>query len=154
MLVQNNSYPFDKRIHKETLSLKKNSYEIYVICPLSGQDKEKYIETDGVKIFRYKGYTSNGSFMGFIREFLISFTKIYFLSIFLIVKEKVNIIHVANPPDFFWPLALICKVLNVKFIYDQHDLAPELFNTKFKNKFFYKFLLFSKNFQSYFLTVL
>ena len=70
--------------------------------------------------------------------------KIYFLSLFLLLKKRIKIIHVANPPDFFWPLGVLCKIFNIKFIYDQHDLAPEMFKLKFNNNLVYKILLWNE----------
>jgi glycosyltransferase involved in cell wall biosynthesis len=146
MIVQNNSVPFDKRVFKEAQSLSKNGYKVFIICPQTKIDWEKKSVFDDITIYRYKNYTPSGTIIGFILEFLVSLTKIYYLSLFITAKEKIKIVHVANPPDFFWPMAIICKLVGIKFIYDQHDLAPELFTTKFKSNFFHVLLLLSEKF--------
>ncbi len=84
---------------------------------------EKRKNIDGIEVYRYKNYLSDGSFIGFFLEYFLSLIKIFSLSFYLIIKEDIKIIHIANPPDFFWPLALILKIVGVKFIYDQHDLC-------------------------------
>jgi glycosyltransferase involved in cell wall biosynthesis len=143
-VVQNNSFPFDKRISKEAYSLIKNGFNVHVISPISRHDNKKRENVDEIDVYRYKNFLSNGSTLGFTFEYLNSIVRIFALSLYLIFNKKINIIHVANPPDFFWPLALICKVFKIKFIYDQHDIAPEMYKLKFKNKFIYKILLLNE----------
>ncbi len=146
MIVQNNSVPFDKRVFKEAKSLSKNSYKVFIICPQTKLDWEKKTVIENITIRRYKNYTPSETIIGFILEFFVSLLKIYSLAFYLILKEKIKFIHVANPPDFFWPLAILSKILGIKFIYDQHDLGPEVFKTKFNNKLLYKLLSVSEKF--------
>ncbi len=144
LIVQNASYPFDKRVSKEAISLSRNGYNVFVISPTSIYDSEKRTNIDNISVYRYKNYLSDGSFIGFFLEYFLSLIKIFSLSLYLIVSKHIKIIHVANPPDFFWPLALISKLFGVKFIYDQHDLAPEMFNIRFSNKLIYKILNYNE----------
>ena len=144
LLVQNNSFPFDKRVVKEAYSLIKNGYSVHVISPKSKHDDKKRENIDGIEVYRYKDFPSSGSAVGFAFEYVNSLLRIFSLSLFIIFKEKINIVHVANPPDLFWPLALICKAFKIKFIYDQHDIAPEMYKLKFKNTFVYKILLLNE----------
>ena len=143
-IVQNASYPFDKRVSKEAVSLNKNGFKVFVISPTSVYDVESFSNIDGIEIHRFKNYLSNGSFIGFFLEYFISLIKIYYLSLFLSLKKKINVIHVANPPDFFWPLAIISKILRIKFIFDQHDLSPEMFNIRFSSRLVYRILTFNE----------
>jgi glycosyltransferase involved in cell wall biosynthesis len=145
-IVQNNSFPFDKRVQKEAYSLSRNGYKVFVISPVSKRDAEKRISIGSIEVYRYKDFISKGTALSYVLEYLNSVFKIFFLSIFISIKEKINVIHVANPPDFFWPLAIFCKVLNINFIYDQHDLSPEMFKIKFGENFLYKLLLLNERF--------
>ena len=77
-------------------------------------------------------------------EYINSIIKIFLLSTKIVIQKRVKIIHVANPPDFFWLLAILCKLLGIKFIYDQHDIAPEMYKLKFGEDFFYKLLLLNE----------
>ena len=144
LIVQNNSFPFDKRVKKEALSLVKNNYNVFVICPDSPNETEKYLVYEDIVVTRYRDKKSDGSMMGYLWEYSSSILKISFLTIRSVIKNKIKIIHVANPPDFFWPLFLILKLWNVKAIYDQHDLSPELFRVKFNNSLLYNLLLFNE----------
>lgn len=140
IIVQNNSFPFDKRVSKEAKSLICAGNNVYVISPQSIIDQKKSEYVDGIRVVRYKVQNSDGSFLGFFLEYLVSISKIFMLATKLIIFERIDIIHVANPPDFFWPLAVLGKILKIKFIYDQHDLAPEMLLTKFNSRFLFYLL--------------
>ncbi len=156
-IVQNASFPFDKRVSKEALSLKNNNYKVFVICPTSIYDPELRNNINSINVYRYKNYLSDGSFIGFFFEYLLSLIKIFSISLYLIIKEEIKVIHVANPPDFFWPLAILTRLIGVKFIYDQHDLAPEMFQIRFKNNLVHKILNLNEKltvlFSNYIITV-
>ena len=144
LIVQNNSFPFDKRVQKEASSLSKFGYKVCVISPISNHDPEKRISIDNIDVYRYKDFVAKGTAFSFILEYLNSVVKIFFLTVYVSLKKRVKIIHVANPPDFFWPIALVCKIIRIKFIFDQHDLAPEMYRLKFKNQYLYQLLLLNE----------
>jgi glycosyltransferase involved in cell wall biosynthesis len=131
LVVQNNSVPFDKRVWKEARSLKKAGYNVTVISPVTNMDPEKYEEIEEIIVHRFIVSPSRGTIYGYIEEYFTSVCKIFFLFFRIHMKKRFQVVHVANPPDFFWPLALICRVFGIKFIYDQHDLSPEMFKVKY-----------------------
>jgi glycosyltransferase involved in cell wall biosynthesis len=144
LIVQNNSFPFDKRVYREATSLKENGYNVFVICPRSNHDKEKELVHEGIYVRRYKDYLAKGGVLSYLLEYASSVFKIFFLFLSTAIKNKINVVHVANPPDFFWPVALTCKVLGIKFIYDQHDLAPEMSMVKFHSRALKKMLMLNE----------
>ena len=144
LIVQNNSFPFDRRVYKEALSLKNNGYNVFVICPKSEAENKPKEVIDGIKVLRYNDLPATGGKLSYIFEYLNAITKIFIKSLNLIFSQNINIVHVANPPDFFWPLAKFVRLFGVKFIYDQHDLAPEVAKIKFQSNFFHKLLLLNE----------
>jgi len=50
------------------------------------------------------------------------------------LKEGFDLIHVHNPPDTLFTIGLFYKLLGKKFIFDHHDLSPELFLSRFSSK--------------------
>ena len=144
LIVQNNSFPFDKRVYREATSLKENGYNVFVICPRSNHDIESKLIHEDINVRRYKDHLAKGGIVSYFLEYASSVVKIFFLFLQSAFKNKIKIVHVANPPDFFWPVALVCKALGIKFIYDQHDLAPEMAMVKFHNKFLKKLLMFNE----------
>ena len=143
-IVQNNSFPFDKRVYREATSLKENGYNVFVICPQSNHDKEKELVHEDITVKRYKDYLAKGGIVSYFLEYASSVSKIFFLTLQSIFKDKIDVIHVANPPDFFWPIALVSKLFGIKFIYDQHDLAPEMAMVKFHSRFLKKMLMLNE----------
>ncbi len=142
MIVQNNSYPFDNRVYRESKSLNNAGYRVLVISPKSTMDNQLYENLNGIEVFRYTNYLSDGSFIGFAKEYINAMFWIYSLSIKLLIKKNISIIHVANPPDVFWPLALIGRSIGKKFIYDQHDMSPEMYNIRFGRGMTFRLLQF------------
>lgn len=136
LLVQNLSVPFDRRVWREAKTLKALGFKVSVISPKGkGYDTESFFESEGVQVWRYSLESDNPGMSGFISEYFVSFFKTFWLALRIYTKSPFRVIHTANPPDTFFAIAIVFKVLfRVKFIYDQHDLCPELFQEKFHRK--------------------
>ena len=78
LIVQNNSFPFDKRIFREATTLMEDDNNIFVICPQSMHDKEAVANINEICVRRYKDYIANGRIGGYIFEYLNSISRIYF----------------------------------------------------------------------------
>ncbi len=145
-IVENLSVPFDRRVWREANALKSGGYEVSVICPLEKtKDKEKRAEINGINIYRYYIPPTQSSKMGYVKEYSKAFFSTLILLLKINFKKKVHAIHVANPPEIFFPLGWLGKVLRYKFIFDQHDMSPETYLIKYKtdkNNKMYKLLLF------------
>ncbi len=142
LIVQNNSLPSDKRVAKEAFSLKEAGYEVSAISPAFGKDLVRRDEWNGIDIFRYRHFESTGGMVGFVLEYANALVQIFFISLGIFIHKPFRSIHVANPPDFFWPMALFFKLLRVKFIFDQHDISAEMYrvNEQAEKNAIYKFL--------------
>jgi len=133
LIVENNSVPFDKRVWREAVALKDEGAMVSVIAPKDGIDSKEFEIIDSINVFRYHLKFSNGSKIDYMLEYFFAFFHTFFL--FHKVwfnKGKFQVIHVANPPDIFWPLAIYCKLLKIKFIFDEHDLTPETLLSRFE----------------------
>lgn len=146
LIVENNSVPFDRRVWREALALREQGAEISVISPADAVGEKKSEVIDSVHVYRYRPSFSLGSKTGYISEYSLAFLKTLFL-FHKIWWERgfFHVVHVANPPDIYWPLALYCKLLKFKFIFDEHDLTPEtllsLYGlTETEGGFFYRVL--------------
>ena len=146
-IVENNDVPFDRRVWREALALNEAGAHVSVICPKSSKSVKKNEIINEVHIYRYTLQTSNSGIKGFIYEYTVSFLKTFFLVHKVLWQFKgIDVIHVANPPDIFWPLAIYLKLFRIKFIFDEHDLTPELYQCKYAedtwiNKILFKLLL-------------
>ncbi|MFN8015314.1 MAG: glycosyltransferase family 4 protein [Acidimicrobiia bacterium] len=130
IIVQNLSVPYDRRVWLECNSLIDNGFEVSVICPRAKNDSKK--ETlNGVNIYRYAPPPATASVFSFLLEFSYCFIRTFILAIKIHLKKRINIIQTCNPPDTYWLLGLFFKLFGVSFVFDQHDLCPEVFDARF-----------------------
>jgi len=139
-IVENNTFPADKRVQPESIVAQEHGFRVSAISPASDWYKNKHEVIDGVEIYRYRRLFNNEGKNRYIFEYINSLLWEFLLSIKIFVKNPFQIIHSANPPDHIFLIAFIYKVFGVKYIFDHHDLAPELYLTKYgaKKDLFYK----------------
>lgn len=133
-IVENCTVPWDKRVWGEAKAAKEFGFEVSVICP---DDKEKSGSAnciDGIPIYRHPLPKGGYSKWGIIYEYVIALLWELILSIRIYIKKPFHFIHAANPPDHVFLIALLFKLLGVKFIFDHHDLTPETYFAKFGKK--------------------
>lgn len=143
-LVQNLPVPQDRRVWMEAIALRDNGFQVSVISPRN-KDQKKHDLIDGISVYRYLKPPKSEGYLGYIWEYSYSLANTFILAVKIYLKHGFSVIHSANPPDFFFLIALIFKLFGVKFIYDQHDLMPEMLLARFKKSkkcFLYKILLY------------
>ena len=126
MLIENSPYPLDIRVSHEALSLKSAGYQISVICQ-RGQHEPLQETIDDIFICRYPSPPKGEKFFAYLLEYSYSFVAMFFLSFYVWGKRGFDIIHTANPPDTAVFLGIFFKLFGKKFIFDHHDLVPELY---------------------------
>ena len=136
MLIENNSYPWDRRVLHEAEALRDAGYRVSVICPRGeGPDQKALIEVvAGVKVYRYPMLWQASGKLGYLVEYFWSLLCTSLWSVVVWATDGVDIFHSANPPDIFFLMAWPFKLLGKKYVYDEHDLCPELYHSKFQRK--------------------
>ena len=130
ILVENLSVPFDRRVWQESTALRDAGWEVHVICPRgTKRDTEPYVELDGVKIYRYPLKAAVGGPVGYLAEYGSALWHTYRLARRV---GRVDVVHACNPPDLFFLLAKRLKRRGTRFVFDQHDLVPELYLSRFE----------------------
>ena len=143
MLVENNSFPQDIRVFAETQTLISNSYQVSVISPAK-PGQPLYEKINGIYTFRYPSLPQMNNILNYFLEYGWSLVAMFYISLRVCIYPGFDIIHTANPPDILVLLAFFYKLFGKRFIYDHHDLAPELFYARFEgkgNKFIYQWLV-------------
>lgn len=144
MLLENCSYPADRRVSVEAEALTTAGYHVSVICPkASGQPWWEVL--NGVRVYRYPMPPAANSFLGYFWEYGYSMVAAFLLSMVVCWREGCDIVHAHNPPDTFVFIAAFYKILGKRFIYDHHDLAPEMYYARFGgrgNRLVYHVLIF------------
>jgi len=130
MLVENCSYPRDVRVRREAETLAGAGCEVSVICPaLKGQARKERV--NGVQVYRYAAPPEARGQLGYVVEYGYSLMATLVLALRIATRDGVDVIHAANPPDLFVLIAALFKPFGVKFIYDQHDLAPDMYRARY-----------------------
>lgn len=143
MLLENTPYSRDARVPQEAKTLVSAGYQVSVICP-GGRRKPWCEFRDGVHLYRFPLPPDGDGFLFYLLEYGYAMVVIFFLSLLVLIREGFDIIHAHCPPDAFVFIALFYKFLGKGFVYDHHDLAPELYSAKFggsANRFVYRTLV-------------
>jgi glycosyltransferase involved in cell wall biosynthesis len=142
MLVENLPSPFDRRVWQEACTLRGAGYEVSIICP-TGPGCERRVEIiDGVHIYRYRLPFEAANAAGYLLEYLVAVTKTFVLAWYVLLTRGFDVVHACNPPDLLFLVARFFKLLGKKFLFDHHDLCPELYQAKFgRRDLLYRLLL-------------
>lgn len=133
VIVQNLPVPFDRRVWLECQALTEEGYRVAVICPKGAGDPKHHV-VEGVEIYKYRAYPSTQRKVGFVFEYLYSFAMTAWLTSKVWRRHGFDVIQACNPPDIFWPLGLLFRVTaGARSVFDQHDLCPELYESRFPN---------------------
>ena len=131
IIVQNLPVPFDRRVWLECQALVSDGYEVAVVCP-KGKGDPSYEIVKGVELYKYRPYAPGGSKLSFITEYAYSFLATARLTVKARWSGRFAVIQACNPPDIFWPIAVVLRALDrTRFVFDHHDLCPELFRSRF-----------------------
>ena len=143
ILIENLSFPMDRRMRQEAASLRAAGYEVTVISPKGELGERATFEVlDGIRIYRYPFYWEGNNALTYLLEYGWALLCTLTFTLWVAIWHGVDIVHAANPPDLLFLAAWPLKLFGKKFVYDQHDLCPELIEAKFGNRgFFYRLIL-------------
>ncbi|WP_190081498.1 glycosyltransferase family 4 protein [Streptomyces longisporoflavus] len=129
ILVENLSVPFDRRVWQECTTLRDAGWKVHVICPQgTKRDTEAEVEIDGVRIHRYPLQAATGGPSGYLREYG---SALWHTARLIRKVGPVHVVHACNPPDLLFLPARWLRRRGARFIFDQHDLVPELYLSRF-----------------------
>jgi glycosyltransferase involved in cell wall biosynthesis len=142
MLVENLPSPFDRRVWQEACALRDAGYVVSIICP-TGVACEKRFETiDSIHIHRYPLPVEGSGAVGYALEYGAALAWTFVLAWRVLLTRGFDVIHACNPPDLFFLVGRVFKLLGKKFVFDHHDLNPELYEAKFgRRDFLYRLML-------------
>lgn len=142
IIVENLPLPFDRRVWQEARTLKAAGATVSVICPTGKGFEKRYEEIEGVHIHRHPLPLDASGALGFLVEYgaALFWETVLAWKVFFI--RGIDVIQGCNPPDLVFIVALPFKLLGKKYIFDHHDINPELYEAKFdKRGFFWKLMV-------------
>jgi glycosyltransferase involved in cell wall biosynthesis len=142
ILVENLPSPFDRRVWQEATTLHADGYEVSIICPTGKGFEKKYEVLDGIHIYRYRLPLEASGAKGYLVEYSAALLSTFLLSLKVLFTRGFDVVHACNPPDLLFLIGGFYKVfLRKQFVFDHHDISPELYEAKFDRRdFFYRLL--------------
>jgi len=131
IVVENLPVPLDRRVWQEAQALRRAGLEVSVICPATADCAQTFEILDGVEIHRHPLPVQARGRVGFVVEYAAALYHETRLLWKIRRRRGVDVIQACNPPDLIVLAALPLLGLGARFIFDQHDLCPELYEAKF-----------------------
>ena len=145
IIVENLPVPFDRRVWQEASTLTEQGAKVSIICPKMKGYTLSYELIDGIEIYRHPLPVEAKGAFGYLMEYSVALFWEFFLSSKIFLKKRFHVIHGCNPPDLIFFVAFVFKMFGVKYVFDHHDINPELYIAKYGRKgIFYQFLLLAE----------
>jgi glycosyltransferase involved in cell wall biosynthesis len=133
IVVENLPLPFDRRVWLEARTLAAAGAVVSVICPSGKGYDVPYEQLEGVHIHRHPLIEASSK-AGYLKEYISALIAETRLAWRIFFGAGFDVIHACNPPDLIFLVALPFKLLGRKFIFDHHDINPELYEAKFNKR--------------------
>jgi glycosyltransferase involved in cell wall biosynthesis len=132
IVVQNLPVPFDRRVWLEATTLARAGWRVSVISPKAKGYDESHETIEDVAVYRYRIPVDAQTKLGFVAEFAWCFLATTWLSLKVALAGRgFDVLHVCNPPETYFPLGWFWRLFGKVFIFDHHDLSPEMYAAKF-----------------------
>ncbi|MEP5936785.1 MAG: glycosyltransferase family 4 protein [Erythrobacter sp.] len=142
IIVENLPLPFDRRVWQEARTLTAAGAKVSIICPKGKGFAQSFERIENVDIYRHPLPLEATGALGFALEYSAALFWEMWLAWSIFFKRRFDVIHGCNPPDLIFLVALPFKLFGVKFLFDHHDINPELYEAKFgKRGFFWKLMV-------------
>lgn len=145
IIVENLPVPFDRRVWQEATTLQKAGATVSVICPTGKGFDAPYETIDGIHVYRHKLPVDAHGALGYLAEYSAALFWETVLAFRVLRRHGFDAIHACNPPDLIFLVAALFKPFGKKFMFDHHDINPELYEAKFgKRGFFWRLMVFAE----------
>lgn len=142
IIVENLPSPFDRRVWQEATTLQKAGYVVSIICPTGKGYEKKHQVIDNIHIYRHPLPLEAEGALGYLLEYSMALFFEFVLAWRVLLTRGFDVIHGCNPPDNIFLIGGFFKLFGKKYLFDHHDINPELYEAKFgRRDFFYKVML-------------
>ena len=131
IIVENLPCPFDRRVWQEALALRAQGHAVSINCPKGRGHDKGYELLEGVHIHRHALPVEADSALGYGLEYALALLMEFALALRIALTRGFDVIHGCNPPDTIFLIARFFKMFGKRFIFDHHDINPELYEAKF-----------------------
>jgi glycosyltransferase involved in cell wall biosynthesis len=120
----------DRRVIRECQGLESAGYRATVISPRGPHRPRRLPGTAATEIRSFPQPFAGTGVLSFALEFSWALLAVTGHLLVLLMRGRVSAVQACNPPDIFWPIALLVRALGRPFVFDHHDLSPELYDAK------------------------
>lgn len=145
IIVENLPVPFDRRVWQEATALKDAGWDVSVICPKNAQHSTSFEEINGIAIYRHALPVEARGKLGFVIEYACALFHETRLLLKIALTRGFDVVQGCNPPDLIFLVAAPYKLFGKKYVFDHHDLCPELYAAKYeRHGLFHRLLLLAE----------
>ncbi|MCK5571639.1 MAG: glycosyltransferase family 4 protein, partial [Bacteroidetes bacterium] len=146
IIVENLPVPFDKRVWNEAKALHRAGYAVSVISPVGKGYEKRHEVIDGIGVYRHPLPGEGSGPLGYALEYSAALFWETLLAFRVLFTRGFDAIHACNPPDTIFLIGLLFRLFGKRFLFDHHDINPELYIAKFGRKgfFYYLMILFER----------
>ena len=149
MFVENN-FPGDPRVKNEADILTAAGYSVTVVA-FKGKNETAWSKVvDNIQVYyihRINLFTKTRidnpaglqrlwlkgvALTGYMWEYFYFTGACFIRSLYVAMKHGFDVIHAHNPPDTLFLIGAFYKPFGKKFVFDHHDLSPELYQSRYK----------------------
>lgn len=142
IIVENLPVPFDRRVWQEATTLRDAGYQVTVISPTGKGYEAREEEIDGICVYRHPLPVEGAGAFGYLLEYGAALFWELRLSLKAARRRGFDVIHACNPPDLIFLVAALFRPFGKRFVFDHHDINPELYEAKFgRRDLFYRLML-------------
>jgi glycosyltransferase involved in cell wall biosynthesis len=141
IIVENLPCPFDRRVWQEARTLAAAGYLVSIICPKGPGYEQSFERIDDIDIHRHKLPAEADGVLGYALEYSVALAMEFWLSLKILFGRGFDVIHACNPPDTIFLIGAFYKLFGKKYVFDHHDINPELYEAKFGKRGFGRSLL-------------
>ncbi|WP_353961997.1 glycosyltransferase family 4 protein [Mycolicibacterium komossense] len=128
---------------QEATTLHAHGWQVSIICP-TGKGYEQTREiVDGIYIYRYRLPTEGNGALSYLAEYSTALWHTFRLAFKVRNERGFDVVHACNPPDFLFLVGGFFKIFaKTRFLFDHHDINPELYEAKFgRRDIFWKLMV-------------
>ena len=135
IIIENLPVPVDRRVWQEARALRDAGYRVSIICPKARGFERSRETLEDIEIYRYRVREASGP-LGYFVEYTLALAAQFRLALSVYARARFRVLQACNPPDTIFLVGLFFKLFGVRFIFDHHDLNPELYEAKFGRRDF------------------
>lgn len=133
IIIENSAYEVDPRVQNEAAALAAAGYHVTVICPRMPQTP-RLRPPEGVRVYHHWSRAAGKGQGGYMIEYLTATALELAFAAWVFVRHGFHVIQGCNPPDTICLVAAPFKLFGVRYIFDHHDAAPELYEAKYERR--------------------